>query len=203
MRRLAWGLTVLLLLGCAADPAPRDRFYRLARPMPERPAESASLRELWLAPPSAPGLYGERAMLFSRDPGRRILEQYHYRFWLQPPPELIRDYLATYLRRAGVARRVSTDYAPPSGASRLDLRIRRFEQVLGRPASEAVVGLELSWYAPDRDQPALQQAYEARAPIGPDGPDAVVLAFEQALGQVAASLVGDLVAARRARPSGE
>jgi ABC-type uncharacterized transport system auxiliary subunit len=177
--------------GCvAAPPVPDESFYRLQTPEIATgvPVNTVlAVEEL-----RSDGIHGERALLHSTDAGHRVLQQYHYHFWADPPPRLLCDYLVALLRSARVARVVER-YDP---AEVPDYVIRgkiwRFEQLVDGDAAQVVVKLELQVDRFDGRRPLLLREYEATAAAATPAPTDAALAFEQALGKIASRFVADL-----------
>jgi ABC-type uncharacterized transport system auxiliary subunit len=140
--------------------------------------------------PVAEGVYGERAILYSDDPGRRVLKQYHYSFWLKSPPQLVQDYLVDALRRRQLAERVVEDGVEFEEAHRLVSRITRFERL--RAPDQVAVGLEVMLLRPGEYTPALIRRYSEIRPLADEGLTAAVAGFEAALDAVADRLQKDL-----------
>jgi ABC-type uncharacterized transport system auxiliary subunit len=181
----------LALVGCtSAPPVPDDSFYRLQ--MPELEAGRPLDAVLAVGELGSDALHGERAMLYSSDPRHAVLQQYHYHFWADPPPRLLRDYLVAYLRKADFAR-VVTRYEPGVAADYVvSGRIWRFEQLIEGDASEAVVRLEIQVDRARGGHPLLLREYAASAPAASPAPRDAAVAFGQALEQIATRFLRDL-----------
>ncbi len=189
-------LALLLLAGCGLQPPlPEDRFYRLApREAGPAAAPAALPGVLVVERPLAEGVYGERAILYSEDPGRRVLRQHHYSFWLKSPPRLVQDFLVAELRRLGAARRVVDGGVEAAGAYHLSARLLRFERLM-EPLGVAVAA-EFMLTPPERFEPAWVRRYTETRAVAEKGMTAAVAGFEAALAAVAGRLREDLAAFR-------
>jgi ABC-type uncharacterized transport system auxiliary subunit len=190
-----WLVPLLLALtACAAPPVPEDRFYRLG----DAPAAQAALPVLsarvGVATLKADGLHRERALLYSDDPDHRVLRQYHYHFWSDPPPGLISRHLSGFLNRNGVAAYVLDDIgvADADIDVRLEGRLLRFEQLLGGSGSR--VSVEIAFVVVEAGEPEVLLSRRYQAETGVEGPGfaGVVRGFEAALLQIYRSLLHDL-----------
>jgi uncharacterized lipoprotein YmbA len=199
---LAAAALALALGACAAPPVPEDRWYRLDLGMQPAAARGPALPGmLAVALPVADGIHRERAIVYSTEPGGRVLEQYHYHHWVAPPPDLVQAALVTWLRGAGVAPEVMGGIAPPPDAWVLSTRLERFERLVGEDgAVEVAVALGAFLRAPQAGHPRHLADYQVRRRAAGPSMVATVRAFEDALQAVAARLAADLaaVAARRA-----
>ena len=200
MRLLVLALITVLLSACAGlARVPEDRFYRLATPEPAHHLDwPAVTRSVVVQPLEADGLYTERAIIFSEDPGHRVLQQYHYHFWLDAPGRLLQDYVAAYLRASGLAGRVSAEYSGAPADYVVSGRVRRFERLLDGEGGQVVVALQLRLLPPDSDSPLVAGQYQAAKPDGGSLAGSVE-AFERALDSILAEFVGDVQRATEAQ----
>ena len=194
--------------GCGHAPTvPSDTFYRLpsspSAPAPGQSGSGARTKLPWVGlvavePLRADGVHRERALVYSEDVGALSLSRYHYHFWVDPPPALLRDYLARRLRAAAPTATVL-----PESGTRPDIsiggRVRRFDHLRGSvPGGEqAVVDLELRVQEAGARLPALVRDYTARAPVRGGGMIVVVEAFGAAVERIVSDFLSD---AARLRP---
>ncbi len=192
MRLVAATLLLALLGGCAGPvPVPEDRFYRLATPVPARHlSKPITAKPLIVRPLEAEGLYAERAVIYSEDPGHRVLRQYHYHFWLEAPGRLLQDYVAAYLRAAGLAPQVSAEYSSSAADYVVSGRVLRFERLLDGDQARVVVALRLSLRPAEGEGPLLVREYRAEVPAAEELSTSVP-AFERALDSILAKFVQD------------
>jgi ABC-type uncharacterized transport system auxiliary subunit len=186
----------LLLAGCIAGPAPRDRFFRLAVPPPQsRLAAPALAGILEVERPSSTALARERAILSVSDADAVEVVPHGYELWVDSPTLLVQRTLVAYLEAAGLAQQVVT---PESGASEewsVSGHLERLEHTTGG-SPRVLVELELR-LAPARGEPLLQRTY--RVENGVDGPGAeeAVRGFGAALGEIYAGFAADAAAVAR------
>ncbi len=131
-RRILNLLMLLLLGGCASTtPVPEDRFFRVNPVHPHRvlsePALTGGLAVDYM---QADPLRSGRAVLYSDSRQPLQLQRYHYEFWVDQPPRMVRQALAAYLRETGVADAVVDIDSRTNSAYRLGTRLLKFEQVL-------------------------------------------------------------------------
>jgi len=156
--RLAGGIqvrqasrTLLLLLlpvlgACTQPEVPQDKFYRLEVGAPEKVFSTPRFQGmLEVERLSADGLTAGRPIVYSRSDRPRELQEYHYHFWTEPPPLMLRDQLVTYLRGAKVASAIVTRETRVDADYVLTGKVNRLERVIGASpgAAKAVVELEL------------------------------------------------------------
>ncbi len=205
-RWIGIALSSALLGGClgGGKPAPPDYFYQLGAPTrsgltgvssAEPLVESILVRGL-----RSDGLRQERALLFSRDPGGLAMERFHYDFWADSPPDLVKTYLVRSLRDAGLARLVSGDPVGRRPELEIGGRLLHFEQIRldGRP-TEILVELELQVEDARNGRMLLFDSYRELSAIENERMATVASAFRDALDRIFARLVSDLKARIGAR----
>lgn len=196
-------LSLLLFLSACAttQPVPEDRFYRFERIPPPRTLAAPVLRGgLAVDYVQADPLRSGRAVLYSDRDQPLQLQRYHYEFWVDQPPRLVRQALLTYLRDSGVADSV-IDAADPTGAAyRLHLRLLKFEQVLDRQSAAVEVALQATLLSGPSDTLLWTRTYTQRQPAGSRQMHASAHAMQLALGEVFAALQADLAAAPPRKP---
>ena len=187
-------LLVCLMLavgGCAkAPPVPTDNFYRLPPPQAGQTLATPWTGGILLVRQlRADGVHSDRALLYSDDPQGLLLKRYAYHLWVDPPPKLIQQQLAAYLRGIGAARMVMTvdDTAPDLIVSG---RIIRFERQEEKAGVATHVGLELR-LEDGHGRPLLQKDYHADLPASDAGIMATVNAIDAGLNRIYAEFAGD------------
>jgi ABC-type uncharacterized transport system auxiliary subunit len=183
----------VLVLGCAAEPVPQDRYYRLAsRPDvasgPDSPALDATVVVERFA---ADGLTRDRAIVYSEDGSDVEVQRHLYHHWTEPPAELLRDDLVRYLRSSGVARRIVTPELRVPADYEITGHLQRFERVL--EAARVRVRLALTLRDRHTDGLVWSGIYEDEARADGDSVSAAVRAFNRALESVFARFVRDIV----------
>ncbi len=191
--RMIAPLLALLALGCAAEPVPQDRYYRLAsRPDvasgPARPALDATIVVERFA---ADGLTRDRAIVYSENGSDVEVRRHLYHHWTEPPAELLRDDLVRYLRAAGVARRIVTPELRVPADYEITGHLQRFERVLD--ASRVRVRLRLALHDAHSDGLVWSGIYENEAQAEEDSVSAAVHAFNGALESIFARFVKDII----------
>ena len=190
--RMIAPLLALLALGCAAEPVPQDRYYRLAsRPDvasgPARPALDATIVVERFA---ADGLTRDRAIVYSENGSDVEVRRHLYHHWTEPPAELLRDDLVRYLRAAGVARRIVTPELRVPADYEITGHLQRFERVLG--AARVRVRLRLALHDA-RSGLVWSDIYESEAQAKEDSVSGAVHAFNGALESIFARFVKDMI----------
>lgn len=184
---------LLLVLGACAQPVvPTDRFYRLDVAEPETRFATPRLKgTLEVDRFVADGLTAGRPIVYSESGRPREVLEYHYHFWTEPPTIMLRDQLVTYLRAAKVADIVVTPEHRVEPDYELAGKIKRLEQVVGKPPG-AVVELELALKRSADGQILILNTYriEAEAKSGTVG--AAVDALNSALGLIYARFINDI-----------
>ncbi len=188
-------LSVLVLSGClgSAAPIPRDHYYRILVPMPVATAAGSSLPGILSVPPfEADGLLRERPLLFSAGGRAHELQQYVYQYWSDPPPRMLQDQLAAYLRQSRLAREVVT----PNLRIRPDFevagRLKRLERVLGDGAPRVLVELELALTRLSQDRLLVFRSYAAEHDAQDDSVQASVVALNHAVTEVFGRFLADV-----------
>jgi len=189
-----WTLTLFLMLaagGCAkVPPVPTDDFYRLPPPQAAQRATAPWTEGIILVRAlRADGLHSDRALLYTDDAKGLMLKRYAYHLWVDPPPKMIQQQLAAYLRAIGASRMVmtSTDAAPDLVVKG---RIERFERQVQE--SGVTTHVELQLQLEDRSgTPLLLKDYVADVPAADDGIMATVNAIDEGLNRIYAQFAGD------------
>lgn len=181
---------LLLLAGCTpTTPVPEDHFYRLPQPRSEAGARPVFSGTLAIGRVRAGGLYNERPLLYVESGTPLEIRRYRYHLWQDTPAALIRAHLRTFLQAAGAADEVlplDTDLQPDL---QLDVRIKRFEQLLDNHGAQVVVGLVFTGRASGR-QPWSREYLVTEQAKG-ESMQATVTAFGEALDTISAMLLRD------------
>ena len=184
---------LLLVLGACAQPeVPTDRFYRLDIGEPETTLAKPRLEgTLEVDRFVADGLNAGRPIVYSESERPREVLEYHYHFWTEPPTLMLRDQLVAYLRAAKVADTVVTPEHRVEPDYELACKIRRLEQVNGKPPG-AVVELELALKRSADGQILFLDTYRIEAEAKTGTVAAAVDAMNSALGLIYAPFTNDI-----------
>ncbi len=188
------GVLLLLAAWLAAcstgQPVPEDRFYEVR---PDQPGALPAPRltgGLMLAHVGADPLRNGRAILY-RDSGRPLeLGRYHYEFWADQPPRMVQAALLDALRASGVADRVESEGYRPHFRYELDVKVRRFESLLGAGRARADVELEATLREGERAR--WTKVYRRQVDAQAGDMHALADAMRQGLGQIFEAMIGDL-----------
>ncbi len=185
-------LVAPVLAACAQPPLPQDHFYRLSVGAPDTPlAEPRFKGTLEVGRFVADGLTSGRAVVYSKADRPHELLEYHYHFWTEAPPTMLRDQLVDYLRAAKVTTMVVTPDMRVEPDYVLTGRIKRLEKINGSPP-RAVVELELSLRRTANDELLFLGTYGVEARAGADTVAAAVAAFNDALTEIYAKFTADI-----------
>lgn len=188
-------LLAFTLTACATSPVPTDQFYRLEDPLQDALATTPrTLLDgvLTVQPLRTDGLHRERALLYSEDPRHRALRQYHYHFWLSPPPRLVQDYIVAYLRAMQTATIVVADDRKTDADYVVQGRLKNFEQRVMGDKSRVVVSLELRLQQHGERRPQLLQVYESNRHVPSGAVADSIFAYEDALAQIMGRFLEDV-----------
>ncbi len=160
--------------------------------MPEGPAEVPSLPGVVsVAPLEADGLLRERPLLFSTSQRPHEVQQYVYHYWSDPPPRMLQDQLAAYLRQSRLASAVVT----PSLRVRPDFevigRIKRLERTLDGASPGVSVELELALIEPAENRLLVIRSYAAARTAQDTSVQASVVALNHAVTEVFGRFLAD------------
>ena len=185
-------LVAPVLAACAQPPLPQDHFYRLSVGAPENPrAEPRFKGTLEVGRFVADGLTAGRPIVYGMADRPYELHEYHYHFWTEPPPTMLRDQLVDYLRAAKVTTMVVTPEMRVEPDYVLAGRIKRLEKINGSPP-RAVVELELALRRTANDELLFLGTYGVEAKAGADTVAAAVAAFNDALTEIYAKFTADI-----------
>ena len=155
-------VVVTLLSGCVgAEPVPEDRFYRLPLAEPANTHVAPLLAgTLGILDFRANSLLRERAILYIRENSPLEIQRYHYHFWSESPPDLVRDHLRNFLVNAKVApevdrlqRRRQTDFL-------LGGRVLKFERYMATDGIWVRISIELNLERTDSDEVLVSRVFD-------------------------------------------
>jgi ABC-type uncharacterized transport system auxiliary subunit len=187
-------MLALLVTACGSvPPAPEDRYYRLSAVTDTGPGQGQALPDiLAIGSVDSAAVYSERAVVYSESGQPNKLKHYNYHFWADPPPSLIRDHLAQYLRNSQAAPVVVVDKGEAEWKYLLVSRLRRFERVMNVIGSRVVVEMEFRLLQRGGRQPLLIQDYSAEVGVSGGSVNAAAEAFGEALGEIYQKLLADM-----------
>ncbi len=187
---------LFVVAGCAQPKLPQENYYRLAVADPAG-GEKVLNGSLVVEPFIGNGLTSERSLLYSTSNAPLKVQQYHYHYWIDPPPRMIQDQVVSYLRSGGTAAKVVTpemrllpDYA-------LTGRIKRLERIVNGAQFKAVVELEIGLSDTRDSSLVLLETYVAEEPAGKDMASTVE-AFNRGVAKILERFVADLRAGQGA-----
>jgi len=141
---------MLLLAACAT--APEDRYFRVDPALPAPTAEAPLSVTLGVARVVAPEPYRQERIIYRTSPHE--VQLYGSDRWESSPADMVGQALLDRLRRSGLFRRVVA-WRRGEADHRLEVRLRRFEEVDEADAWYGVV--ELEYEVVDRDEKSLLQ----------------------------------------------
>jgi uncharacterized lipoprotein YmbA len=128
---------MLLLAACAT--APEERYFRVDPPLPAPTAEAPLSVTLGVARVAAPEPYRQERIIYRTSPHE--VQLYGSDRWESSPVDMVGQALLDRLRRSGLFRRVVV-WRRGEADARLEVRLRRFEEVDEADAWYGVVELE-------------------------------------------------------------
>ena len=190
---LAGGL--LLLAACAT--APEVRYFRVDPARPAPAAEAPLPVTLGVARVAAPEPYRQERIIYRTSPYE--VQMYGADRWESSPVDMVGHALLERLRRSGLFRRV-VPWRAGDADVRLDVRLRRFEEVDEADAWYGVVELEYEVVAGDGTS-LLRGGSDQRVRAEARTVDGVVRALSHGLAvsldEVTAQTAGAIRTARR------
>ena len=192
-RYLLWML-LFSLAACGTNaPVPEDRFYQLQLDAPSVTVPTPVLRGgVRLDPVVADPLRGGRAVLY-RDIRKPLeLQRYHYEFWVDQPPRMVHQALLAYLRGSGVADALQDGSQRGDVEHRLQVRLLRFERLLGGDTPQVEVELEATLYSEPAGSVRWTAAYLQRQDNNGRGMHATAQAMQKALERIFRAMVADI-----------
>lgn len=194
-RSIAPLLIVTLLGGCGtASPVPETQYHQLPLPVAGEGPAAALAGRINVLPFKADDLRQDRAILHSPAAPHLTLQQSHYHFWVDPPPRLLQQHLADWLRAHGVAGQVTTEDYPPAGPGLwLRGRIVRMEHERDAGQSRVHVAIDVHVGQAGEDAPRLLRRFEVMQPVAAQAPvEQVVQAFADLLDKIWHDVVREL-----------
>jgi ABC-type uncharacterized transport system auxiliary subunit len=190
-------LLSLILGGCASTASiPEDRFYRLdpvhPRQVLSRPVLTGGLAVDYV---QADPLRSGRAVLYSDTRQPLQLQRYHYEFWIDQPPRMVRQALTSYLREAGVADQVVEFDTRTGSTYRLGVRLLKFEQILDQGSAGVELAIQVSLATGSPDVLLWTQVYEQSQTSTSRQMHDMASAMQSALDGLFADLQTDLLSA--------
>ncbi len=185
-------LVAPVLAACAQPPLPQDHFYRLSVGAPKNsPAEPRFKGTLEVGRFVSDGLTARRPVVYSMADRPYELREYHYHFWNEPPPTMLRDQLVDYLRAAKVMTTVVTPEMHVKPDYVLAGRIKRLEKINGEPP-RAAVELEFGLRRTENDELLFLGTYGVEVKARADTVAAAVAAINDALTEIYAKFTTDI-----------
>lgn len=183
----------LLIAGCAAQPpVPSDKFYRLQAVFAAEVSPSPKFAgNFEIERFTADGLTAGRPIVYMEASDPNQLQEYHYHFWTQPPTVMLRDELATYLRKAKIADNVVIPEMRLEPQYVMTGRIRKLEQVIGQP-NRTRMELEIAVRQPSNGKLLFLKSYEHETTQNSPGVPAAVDSLNEALNIIYSDLLADL-----------
>lgn len=199
MRYLYLIVVVSLLAGCFGGGAavPQDQFYHLADISGEVVQASKPFDVVAVSPLQSDVLHQERAILYTEQSASLKLNTYYYHHWADVPGQMIQENLIAYLRKAGFAKTVVRYGERPRVDAQITGYIQRFERILGQGKPRVAVRLELSFLSREPGAPStLTKVYAHEVEAADNSMEASVAAFSQALQEIYARFVADVMRER-------
>jgi len=197
IRKILSAMTVMAALlgvgGCAGAPSvPQDNFYRLS-PTPKSDQQGGILKDatVEVARFVADGSVSNRPILYSSETNPNSVSEYHYHFWIEAPPTLIKDALVSYLRAAGVANRIVTPEMRVDSDYSILGRIKRLEIFTGKKYT-GVASFEIGLRRNSDDALLVLNEYEAKVEAENNSVGSVITAVEKATEDIFARFVVDI-----------
>ncbi len=185
----------LVLTGCAAaPPVHEDNFYRLSHVAQETTTTSLfSGATIEVARFVADGSVSNRPLLYTTEDNPNAVSEYHYHFWIEAPPTLIKDALVSYLRASAIAKRVVTPEMRVEADYSVLGRIKRLEVSNGTNYS-GVVAFEMGLRRNSDGELLVLEEYEATVPASANNVGAAITAVQQATEEVFKRFMQDIQA---------
>jgi len=195
------GVVLILLSGCMSSAViPEDRFYRLPDVRVEGDASGFLNRPVTIGQVRAGGLYRERSLLYTDALQPLELHRYRYRYWVDAPAELVREYLQDYLRALNVAGSNNADDTDNQGTAVIDGQLLRFERNLYQDKVVVTVRMLLQYQGRQHNKgPVFTQVYQREIKTADRSMQSTVTAYGSALRQIFSAFLQD-VATRAQKP---
>lgn len=181
----------LSLAGCFAG-APRDRFYRLAAPVPSAQFDAPVLAgTIEIDSLRADPLVQGRPILRSAGKGSVELVPHRYQLWVDSPPLSIQQALASDLRARGIAEHVATPEMRADEDWVVVGRIARLEMETEGTAHGVRVELDLGLAKADGGELLFSATYREEGTVDGNA-GAAARAMGDALGRIFDRFAADL-----------
>lgn len=195
IRRLLALLPAFLLSACGvvgkSPPLPEEHYYRLELAAP-KPAVSTLKGVVVVEALEAAAIYSRRPIVYSEDAQHLTLQEYHYHFWIDPPPRLLQQALVAYLRQAQPEATVADEAGRALWDYRVSGRVLRFERLREGLGWQTAVDIELRVDAAGERRPLLVKNYTRNQAVGGESMEATVQAFAKAAAEIFADFLTDL-----------
>ncbi|MCO6412030.1 MAG: membrane integrity-associated transporter subunit PqiC [Thiogranum sp.] len=180
--------------GCTGTPPiPEDRFYELGATSPELPRSSPVLNGgLTVEPVMTDPMRGGRAIVYRHNGKPLELRRYHYEFWVDDPPAMLRRALVSYLAGSGVADVVKDGNLRSGTDYRLRTSLLRFEHLVGATPPAFEVEMAVTLYSRRADAVLLSKVYHQRQEAREGDMHTVALAMQSALDSIFHSMATDI-----------
>lgn len=183
----------IVLGACSQPPVPQDQFYRLTPRGPnivfDTPPISGTVAIDALR---ADGLVSQRPVLYSERGKDFVLNQYHYHYWVESPPNMVQTGLSDYLAAARAATAVASAEGRQSAGCRVGGAVRRFERITGGGPSVVVVEIGLRINRTGDYAELWNRIYKVELQAGDERVESVVLAFNHAVSELFDQFAADL-----------
>ncbi len=193
MRYLVIISLLVILTGCgSAPPVPTDHYYRFKTPSQDDiQKQRLTDQVIYINSFLAEGLYNERALLYTNDNLARELKQYHYHFWITSPPDLLRDYLVSFLRTADTSPVIISGRSVSEGLQ-ITGRLNEFEKLVSGDQSSVKVALELRLDKYGNELPLLLKEYRVIEEVQGKSLTDVITSFNAAVFRIYSDFLTDV-----------
>ncbi|MEQ8195791.1 MAG: ABC-type transport auxiliary lipoprotein family protein [Rhodospirillales bacterium] len=202
MKVIRWicGIAVCLVLAaCSQPPVPKDNYYRLQAGTPAqvygKPLFAGTVEVQRF---TADGVMANRPIAYASTEEPNKLNEYHYHFWTEPPPIMLRDQMIDYMRRAKVAEKIVSPELRILADFVISGKIKRFEHIRGA-GQHAAVELELAARNNKNGDLLYLGTYGVKTPV--DGGDvaAAVAAIDRSVREIYARFLKNIAERKNAR----
>lgn len=186
----AWSVLLLLLSMCAAScsSAPEIRYYKLAMPEVERPANvEASLGSIAIEYLSSDAAYDDTRIVYRKSPYR--LDYYYYHRWSAPPSVMITDALRQSFVDSGRFSSVAGGFTNNTELI-LSGRLVSLEEVdVDAESWEARIVLDLQLHRASDGALLWSQQVKNKQSVDERNPEGVAKALSEATSALSADLI--------------
>jgi len=196
IKRLCLPVTMLMLLvGCSAQPVPKDTFYRLISSQKLALLQGGPfVGALEVQPLRGEGIINQRAIIYRDGPSQ--LHQYIYHLWAEPPGIMIQRELISALRQASAFESVASPEMRTSRDYELAGSLYTLEHDLESSGGKIVVELELGLRRVQGNQNLLLKTYRSERSVSGSSVSSAVTSIRGALDEILAQLLLDLAVAK-------